>query len=219
MSAILDIRGVKRVSLRAVSGGLVRNLRGFAKGHEVPARANQAARKFVARLAAEEIKADLDQTFQAVRDAFGFKRRELEASSDGGTGYLRTPYFEYRVQVELDSSDPKTIYWYREIVALRDFTLIGRPEFRSAFGSTFDVLVLEFRKPIDVLRLIDRIEGDARAGVRVICPSDAAWCEIVLNGFRGAIRVDSDRVRIEGRRRPPQPSLFDQFLAFIQRSA
>src|SRR5688500_12874262 len=99
---MIDLRLVKRVTLRASTASLVRNLRAFAKGHEVPTRANSHAKKFVARLAAEEIQADIDAVFQAVRDAFGFKRKELEASSEGASGYLRTPRFEYRVHVELD---------------------------------------------------------------------------------------------------------------------
>ncbi len=218
MGGILDLRAVKRVTLRAVSAGLVRNLRGFAKGHEVPMRSNATARKFIAKLAGEEIKADIDATFQAVREAFGFKRKEIEASCEGGAGYLRTPRFEYRVHVEQDPADPAGIVWQREIAALKDLALVQSAAFRTAFGSRFDILVLEFRKPIHVEKVIDRIEEGAKLGVKVICPSDAAWCEIVLNGFRGAIRVEADAVRIEGRSKPPLPSLFDQFLLFVSTS-
>lgn len=216
MGGILDLRKVKRVSLRALTAGLVRNLQGFAKGHEVPSRFNASAQKFIARLAADEIKSDLDARFQAVREAFGFKRKDLEASSEDGTGYLRTPRFEYRVHVELDPNDPTSVLWHREIAALKDFALIGRPEFRNAFGMLFDILVMEFRKPINVVKLIDRFESESRQDIKLVCPSDSAWCEIGIAGFRGAIRIEHEMVRIEGRRSPPLPSLFDQFLAFLQ---
>jgi hypothetical protein len=217
VGGILDLRSVKRVTLRAITTGLVRNLRGFAKGHEVPSRANTAAKKFIARLASDEIKADLDAMFQAVREAFGFKRKQLEASSEGGSGYLRTPRFEYRIHVEQDPSDPASIFWHREIAALKDLNLVSMPEFRTAFGAVFDILVLEFRKSIDVASLIDRVEEGMKREINVVCPSDAAWCEIVVGGFRGAIRVEPNAVRIEGRRAPPLPSLFDQFLQFIEK--
>lgn len=217
MGGLLDLRTIKRVTLRAVTPGLIRNLRGFGKGHETPTRVNASANKFVARLASEEIKADLDAMFQAVRDAFGFKRKELEASHEGGAGYLRTPRFEYRVSVEQDPNDPAGIIWHREIAALKHLGLIGEPEFRTAFGSIFDILVMEFRKTIDVPRLIDRVEAGERKGVKVHCPSDAAWCEIAIGGFRGAIRIEPNAVRIEGRRAPPLPSLFDQFLRYLGR--
>lgn len=217
MRGILDLRSVKRITLQAVAPGLVRNLRGFAKGHEVPSRSNAAAKKFIARLAADEIKEDLDRIFQAVRDAFGFKRKELEASSEGGSGYLRTPRFEYRIHVEQDPADPTTIFWHREIAALENLNLIAMPEFRAAFGPVFDILVLEFRKSIDIAKLIDRVEEGMQAGIKVVCPSDSAWCEIAIGGFRGAIRVEPNAVRIEGRRAPPLPSLFDQFLRFVEK--
>jgi hypothetical protein len=214
---ILDLRSVKRVSLHAITPGLVRNLRGFAKGHEVPTRSNAASKKFIGRLAAGEIKSDLDAMFHSVREAFGFKRKELEASCEGNAGYLRTPQFEYRVQVEQDTVDPAGILWHREIAALRSLALIGSPEFRKAFGSIFDMLVLRFAKSIDVAGLIDQIESSEWQGVKVACPIDAAWCEIAIGGFRGAIRVEPHSVCIEGRRAPPLPSLFDQFLRFVQR--
>ena len=215
MGGILDLRKVKRVSLRALTAGLVRNLQGFSKGYEVPSRSNASARKFIARLAAEEIKADLDARFQAVREAFGLKRKDLEASSEDGAGYLRTPHFEYRVHVELDPNDPASVLWHREIAAMKDFALIGRPEFRNAFGMLFDILVMEFRKPVNVVKLIDQFEEEGRPEIKIVCPSDSAWCEIGINGFRGAIRIEPELVRIEGRRAPPLPSLFDQFLAFL----
>lgn len=217
MRGILDLRQVKRVALRAMSGSMIRNLRGFTKGHEVPSRVNSAAQKFVARLAAEDIEADLDRTYRAVREAFGFKRRQLEASSEGDAGYLRTPLFEYRMHAEIDLTDPSSIVWHREIAAIKDSTLLQRPEFGKLFGPTFDILVLEFRKPINVLKLIDRMEEVEKRCIRVVCPSDASWCEISVNGFRGAVRVESDVVRIEGRRAPPLPSLFDQFLRYLER--
>lgn len=219
MRGIIDLRSIRRVALLAVTSGLVRNLRGFAKGHEVPTRANASARKFVARLAAAEIKADLDARFQAVREAFGFKRKELEASSEDGAGYLRTPYFEYRVQVELDPNDPACVLWRRELAALSEFGLIGKPAFRSAFGSTFDILSLEFRKSIDVEKLIDRMESATANGLKVVCPSDSTWCEIIVEGLRGAVRIEPHVVRIEGRRADPLPSLFDQFMQFVQRTS
>ena len=82
---LLDPARLRRVVFRAESVGRFKDLGGFRKSNAVPERVNDWARKFVARLAAPDVKADLDATYDAVRETFGYKRKDLdvEAESNG----------------------------------------------------------------------------------------------------------------------------------------
>jgi hypothetical protein len=212
-----DFTQLKRVAFRAETTGRVKELAGFFKGHSIPDRDSASARKFIARIAADDIQADLDQTYQALRESFGFKRRQLEASVDEGCGVIRTPRFIYSISLTVDPSNPNYVLWRREVSSLRDPLLVRGAEFQAVFGTLFNALVFEFARPIAVDHLVDRFEEGERAGVKVSCASDASWCEITLTGFRGAIRIDSKNLTISGRQSPSAASLLDQFLKFIDR--
>jgi hypothetical protein len=217
VSALPDFSQLKRVAFRVETTGRVKDLRGFGKGNSVPDQDTNYARKFVARLAADEIKTDLDETYQALRDSFGFKRRELESSTDEGAGVIHTPRFDYAVTAQLDPADPSQVVWRREITALGDPAVVRAPEFQRAFGTIFNALVFEFAAPLSVEEFVDRIEEDDRPGVKVRVASDASSCEITLAGFVGAIRVTRAELTIEGPKSLSAASLLDQFFEFVQR--
>jgi hypothetical protein len=195
--------------------GRVKELRGFAKGHAVPDRASAAARKFIARLAADDIQADLEKTYQSLRESYGFKRRQLESSHADGNGVIRTPRFVYSISVACDPGDAAVVVWRREISSLRDPLVVRSPEFHDVFGTQFSSLVFEFSEPIDVAELVDRLEEEERPGVKLSCASDASWCEIAVKGFHNAIRVDRTNLIIDGPNSSSAASLLDQFLLFV----
>ena len=66
---LLDPTRMKRVAFRSESAGKMKDLAGYRKSHTLPERANDWARKYVNRIAAADIKADLDNTFDMVRDS------------------------------------------------------------------------------------------------------------------------------------------------------
>ncbi|MFO0825097.1 MAG: caspase family protein [Gemmataceae bacterium] len=89
---LLDPGRMKRVAFRAETHGKIKDLQGYRKTHSLPERANEWARKYVNRVAVADIKADLDNTFDMVREQFGFKRKDLDVSAErDGMGYIRTP--------------------------------------------------------------------------------------------------------------------------------
>ncbi|MBX9584464.1 MAG: hypothetical protein K2X87_29535, partial [Gemmataceae bacterium] len=89
---LLDPARMRRVVFRAESPGRVKDLAGFRKTHTLPERANDWARKYVNRIAQPDIKADLDNVFDAVREQFGYKRKDLDVSAErDGLGFIRTP--------------------------------------------------------------------------------------------------------------------------------
>ena len=113
---LLDPGRMKRVVFRAESAGRVKDLAGFRKTHTLPDRANEWARKYVNRIAAADIKADLDNIFDMVREQFGYKRKDLDVSAErDGLGFIRTPDFEYTVTLAVNPDEPTDVIWRREI--------------------------------------------------------------------------------------------------------
>lgn len=213
---LLDPARMKRVVFRSESQGRVKDLGGFRKSHALPERANDWARKFVNRIAQPDIKADLDGTFEMLREAFGYKRKDLDVSAErDGLGFIRTPDFEYTVAVEVNANDPTEVLWRREVGRLRDPELVRSPAFASVFGSTFTTLAFEFAVPVDVAEFVDRIEDSPPDGVKVTVASGSDAAEVKLAGFTGNVTVTPHALEIAGRS-GATAGLLDQFLNFLR---
>ena len=214
---LLDPDRMKRIVFRAESIGRVKDLAGFRKTHSLPDRANDWARKYVNRIAVADIKADLDNVFDMVRETFHYKRKDLDVSAErDGIGFIRTPDFEYTVSLEVNPDEPTEVIWRREIARLSGPEFVRSPGFQAVFGSMFDRLVFEFAAPVNVAEFVDRIEDSPPEGVKVGVASDANAAEIALAGFSGKITITPDAVTILGR--PGDSStLLEQFLAFLRK--
>jgi hypothetical protein len=216
---LLDPARMKRVVFRSESVGRVKDLAGFRKTHTVPDRANDWARKYVNRIAAPDIKADLDNTFDMIREQFGYKRKDVDASAErDGMGFIRTPDFEYTVSVDVNPDDPSEVVWRREVGRLTDPGFVRSEGFSAVFGSMFDRLVFEFAVPVDVAEFVDRIEDAPPEGVKVTVASGSDAAEIRLAGFAGRVTLTREAVEIGGRA-GSSAGLLDQFLTFLRKFA
>ena len=214
---LLDPARMKRVVFRSESPGKVKDLSGFRKTHTLPERANEWARKYVNRIAAADIKADLDNTFDMVREQFGYKRKDLNVSAErDGFGFIRTPDFEYTVGVAVNPDEPAEVVWRREVGRLSDPAFVRSEGFTNVFGGRFDRLVFEFAVPVGVAEFVDRIEDAPPEGVKVSVASGSESAEIRLAGFAGRVTLSRDAVTIEGRP-GSSASLLDQFLTFLRK--
>jgi hypothetical protein len=191
---VLDPSRLARVVFRGETRVRMKDLAGFRKSFTVPTAATPAARAFVARLAKDELESDLDRTYEAVREQFGYKRKEL----DRGPGVLRLPDFEYAVSVDLDPDDPSVAMIRRDATRFHDAAFVRSPEF-SAFGKRFDSLVFEFAEPIDVTAFVDHLE-DLPKSVAILHPSpDGKSCEVTLPGVAGRVVVERTALTVRGR--------------------
>lgn len=214
---LLDPTRMKRVVFRSESLSEIKNLAGYRKGQPVPDRANEWARKYVNRVATADIKTDLDNTFEMVREMFGYKRKDLDVSAErDGLGYIRTPDFEYTVTVNVSEDDPSEVVWRREVSRLSGPEFVRSEGFRNVFGTMFDRLVFEFATPVDVADFVDRIEDSPPEGVKVTVASDSGAAVVALAGFAGKISVTRDAVVIQGQTGNPS-SLLEQFLVFLRK--
>ena len=209
------LQSLKRGALRSESTARVKGLRGYRKFHKLPDRVSASSQKWVADLAEEDIKFDVDTYYAAVREYLGYRRRDVEAGYERGSGYVRTPDFDYAVSVAQAPDDPASVVWRREVSGIRrPEAVLGRP-FQRAFGELFDTLVFEFENPFDLATWVDRVEEDGPRGVKVRCASDCSSCDVSVPGFAGLIRLWPNRVEVQGGGKGPgSKGLVEAFLQF-----
>lgn len=215
--AVLDPGRLRRVVFRTESHVRVRDLSQFRKSFQLPDAATPSARKFIARLATDDIRADLERVHDAAREHLGYKRKDIELKAEqDGTGFVRTPDFEYTVLVDLDPDEPTRVVWRREAGQFTDPGFVRGDGFRAVFPAVFDRLVFEFARPLDVAGFIDRVEDAPPAGIKLNVDADGKACDITLSGFAGAVRVQRHALTIRGRA-GDAPGLLDQFLQFLSK--
>lgn len=186
----------------------VKELRDFRKTYQVPDSASPSARKFIARISQSDIRQDLDDLVNVLREPLHLRRKDVEISvSDDGTGQLRTPHFTYLVSAQLHADDPSRVRWVRELSHFREANFLISPVFHKFFAHRFDQLVLEFRQPVDVEALIDQLEEQPIPGVKLHLST--VGCELTLAGYSGRITLVRQFMVIQGR-----GGLLDQLLAF-----
>jgi len=217
-AAKLDLKQLRRIVFRGQRRDRVKNLAGFQKTFKLPESATPSAQKWIYRLAADDLRREVEETYNALREHLGFKRKDLESTvGNDGLGFIRTPTFDFAVSVSLDPDDPISVIWRREVSQVTDPDVLRSDGFRRIFGSSLDTLEFGFEKPIDVEELVDRIEDDPPLGTAVRVASDASSCVVTVQGFAGRIHVERDRLRIEGRSGLSPDSLVEQFFAFQSR--
>ena len=196
------LQPLRRGTLRSETTSRIKTLSGYRKFHRLPDRVDARARKFVGELAAEDVKSDVDAMYAAIREVMGYKRRDVEGSADGNTGFVRTPDFEYSISVDLADSDPSTVIWRREVGNIREpAVVLGKP-FQQVFGPVFDTLAFEFTRPFDLETWVDRIEDEVPKGVKLRCASDCSTCDVMVAGFTGTCGCCATASRCRGSRRP-----------------
>jgi hypothetical protein len=217
-AARLNLKQLKRIVFRGETRGKVKELSGFQKSFKVPEAATPSAQKWTYRLAADDLRAAVEEAYNALREHLGFKRKDLESTVGAdGMGFIRTPSFDFTVSVSLDPDDPSGVIWRREVSQVTDPDVLRADGFRRVFGGWLETLEFDFEKPIDVEGLVDRIEDDLPPGVKVRVASDASACDVTVQGFAGRIHVERASLRVEGRPGLGPDSLVEQFFAFQSR--
>ena len=195
----------------------MKDLSGFRKTYKLPDHAGPSSRKFIAKCATDDVRADLNAVYEAVRENMGYKRKDIDTSvGSDGFGSLRTPDFEYTVTATLDTTDPTQVVWRREVGQLSDVGFVRSAGFEAGFGRMFDQLAFEFVNPVNVDELVDRLEDEPIEGVKVNVDSDGSACEVSLAGFVGVVRVERGSLSVRGRS-GNATGLLDQFLAFVNK--
>ncbi len=178
------------ISFVGRSGGAVKTLAGFRKGHHtVPDAANAVTQAFLGKICATELGDETENLFQRVRTGLGYKRKDLGLSLTPPTAVLAARDFTVDFAYALDESDPSRYVVTRTLHGLRNAELARTEEFAAVFAAAFSEISFGLQKGARVEAVIDLIEHlDGEGGLAVDYPADCRECMIRVAGVAAEVR-------------------------------
>jgi hypothetical protein len=201
------------ISFIGRSGGQVKTLSGFKKGHHsVPDAANATTNAFLGKLCASELEAQAENLFQAVRTGLGYKRKEISLSVTSPTAVLTAKDFVFEIGYALEENDPAHYAVTNSLHGVKSADLAWTEEFDRIFGGMFGELSFGFRKSANVEAIIDVIENlDGADGIGVSYPSDCRECFVSVDGVDAQVRCTSDALGMVFARAGSPRELLERF--------
>lgn len=184
--------GLKDFTFQSSEQGPVRALGGFLKekGHKAPKFVSRTTQTWVAKIATDDITAELKTVFDTIRGSRAYKSRDIEYDEPvEGSGAVRTPDFEFVVTYEQSSEDPASYIVTRQLNRLSEPNLVAEDWFNDVF-SMFDEVVLQLSAPVDVRAFIDKAEEVEF--IEIDCNPDRTECRIRSKRFAGIMIVSAD---------------------------
>ena len=196
-----------QITWRGEVRGSIKRLAGYASHHRLPRAHDSASTEFVRRIGASLVAEQCVELFGELRNAFGYKRREVVVSEEAGLADLVTPDFTVHLRLEQDDEDPRR---YRMMTEVSDIT---RPEalhssaFANVFEGRFQTVVFTTPRSISIDAVIDRVEDREEPGhISVDYPPDASHCAVTLRATRTTLHFTPTAVTL---RLDPGASLAD----------
>ena len=191
-SVIAEIAFIQR------AGGTVKSLSGFKKSHHtVPDAANGATNAFLGKICAEELGADAEALFQAVRAGLGYKRKDIALNVASPGAVLTAKDFVVEFVYSLEEAEPSRFAVTTTLRALRNLELARTEEFSQIFSGRFTEISFALKKGARVEAVVDAIEAaDKDTGLTVTYPSDCRECEISVPGVSAVVRCTAVSLEI-----------------------
>jgi hypothetical protein len=149
---------MKESRFRGESGGRVRSLSGFKKGHKEPDGHFTAAENFLKRIGHEEVDSQAKEIHEALKAAFKYKFKDVQYGCYDGAATIKTPDFDVNIWIQQDSGDPSAYVITTDVTDIRRQAVIMEDEFSDVFSPYCDQIFIELSKPIDVGKRIEQIE-------------------------------------------------------------
>lgn len=189
-----------RASFLGTRGGPVRRLSGWRANHSVPKEHSSYTRSFVQRLAEEDLKERLEHFHTAVKDAFGYRRKQIECSVGGGFATCKTPDFDLELSIAIDPEDPSRYLESLSVTAIRNLATLESDAFAEVFDGQFAEVLFEYSQAFDIETVIDTLEERDDPGLKLRYPPDASQCAIELasEGVRIVFSPEGMRFEFDG---------------------
>lgn len=197
------------------SGGQVKTLGGFKKGHHsLPDAANATTNAFLGKICERELADEAEALFQEVRAALGYRRKEIALTLTSPVAVLTAKDFAVEILYTLEEREPTR---YAVTTTLRDLSsaeLARRDEFSRVFAGKFAEISFALQKGARVDAVIDAIEElDGEAALRVDYPSDYRECVIRVTGVDAEVRCTGASLEVVFPRGGSPAELIDGFAA------
>jgi hypothetical protein len=206
---------IAQISFVGRSGGAVKSLSGFRKGHHtIPDAVNPATQRFLAQLCASDLAAEGERWFQQIREALGYRRKELCLELSSPIAMLVAKDFVFEIEYALKEEDPATYREMRSLRRMRSGDLLQSPEFDQLFAGQFSAVALDLKRGVRVETVIDAIEGldgERGAALKVSYPSDCRWCSLAVEGVAAEVVCDGATLEL---RFPRNGSPLELMVAF-----
>jgi hypothetical protein len=191
-SVVADVQFVGR------SGGTVKALGGFKKGHHtLPDAANATTNAFLGKICAAELAQQAEALFQRVRSGLAYKRRDISLAVNSPGAVLSAKDFTVEILYELEEADPARYAVTTALRGLRNAELARTEEFSAIFSRMFSEIRFELKKGARVEAVIDVIENlEGEAGLEVTYPSDCRECTIGVAGVEAQVRCTGSALEI-----------------------
>ncbi len=187
------------ITLLSKEGGEVKSLPGFKKGfHHVPNNQFDGADSFIKDCGIQLISDEIDELSKNIREKMKYKRKEIEAWSDGGTGTINTPDFTYSMDIYQSDEDPGDYVLFRKLEGFRQSSAILEDKLNTIFSHHFDKLEFDLPGRVSIEGLIDTIEEfEENSPVSVkYNPNDTSSCVVSILGLEYDIVVTIDTISI-----------------------
>ena len=182
---------IRSLSIVGRTRGEVRRLAAFDKRrHSVPDRVCGATQAFLEKLCEAELAEEAEELFQAAREQFGYKRREISLDLGAGFGRLETKDFILELRYELDEEEPSEFVVETTVREVASRDLLGSAPFNGSIGSRFDRLRCVLSGEFSVESVIDAVEEDESGSLVVRYPSDCSSCLVRIDGVAGEVFLD-----------------------------
>ncbi len=186
----LPSRVVAGISFVGRSGGAVKDLAGFKKGHHtLPDAANATTNAFLGKICERELADEAEKFFQEVRTALGYKRKDLALSVTSPLAMLGAKDFSVEIFYALEEREPARYAATTTLRGVMSAELVRAEAFAQIFAGRFTEISFALKKGARVEAVIDAIEElDGDDGLTVTYPSDYRDCTIAVAGVDATVR-------------------------------
>lgn len=215
MTDELPSRVIASIAFIGRSGGPVKALSGFKKGHHtLPDAANAVTNGFLGRICATELTDEAERFFQDVRTGLGYKRKDIALTVTSPLAVLTARDFALELVYSLEEREPALYAVTTTLRELRDADVARREAFARIFAGRFTEISFALRKGARVEAVIDAIEAlDGGGGLSVRYPSDCRECVIGVEDVDATVRCTGATLDVVFPRGAGPAELLDAFAA------
>jgi hypothetical protein len=190
MTGALPSAIIAGISFTGRSGGAVKALGGFKKGHHtLPDSANAVTNAFLGKICVGELEGQAETLFQKVRAGLGYKRKDVALNLSPPQAVLVAKDFTVEIAYALEATAPSRYAVTQTLHSLRNRDLTQTEEFAAIFAAAFTEICFGLKKGARVEAVIDAIEAlDDGAGLFVEYPADCRECLIRVKGIEAQVR-------------------------------